>query len=278
MFAKLLIKFNKFNENIIPDIIEHLLNISYIIFYCLIKLITIFRKELELKLLYILKNNIYYKITLRRRLPDGNLLFYRVLCDKAKVESIYKEKVYNYFKIDKEDIVFDVGAHIGVYSLKLSKKAKLIVAFEPHPENFKLLRKNVMINKLKNIVLYDYALSYFNGKAKLYLSHLPGSHSMVLRRSHEYIYVKVKTIEEVMNELSIDHIDLLKINAEGAELDILKGSQLNKIKKLIIAANHTENQAKEIIKYLSSMGNFYIKYNHNSGRIYAKNLDSQFKK
>jgi FkbM family methyltransferase len=74
--------------------------------------------------------------------------------------------------IKKGDTVIDVGANIGYYTLLFSKlvgKEGKIYAYEPLPENFKLLKKNIFINKYKNIVLINRALSNKEKNAKLYI-------------------------------------------------------------------------------------------------------------
>jgi len=82
--------------------------------------------------------------------------------------------------IKKEDIVIDIGANIGYFTLLLSKqvgdKGK-VFSFEVETENFKLLEKNVKENHIRNVMLENVAVSEKEGKIKLYLSNVqPGMH------------------------------------------------------------------------------------------------------
>jgi hypothetical protein len=76
-------------------------------------------------------------------------------------------------KIKKGDVVLDIGANIGYYTLifaKLVGEEGKVFAFEPEPTNFSLLEKNVEINGYKNVVLIQKAVSNETGKIRLYLS------------------------------------------------------------------------------------------------------------
>jgi FkbM family methyltransferase len=71
------------------------------------------------------------------------------------------------------DTVFDIGAHIGFYTLLLARlvgPAGKVLAFEPDPANFALLQQNVVLNRYANVALYNLALSSQAGSAALFLS------------------------------------------------------------------------------------------------------------
>ncbi len=75
--------------------------------------------------------------------------------------------------VKKGDIIVDIGAHIGYYSLLFAKivgnKGK-VYAFEPDKNNFKLLMKNIKTNGYNNIIPVEKALSNKNQKIRLYIS------------------------------------------------------------------------------------------------------------
>lgn len=76
-------------------------------------------------------------------------------------------------EIKKGDVVLDIGANIGYYTLifaKLVGEDGKVFVFEPAPTNFSFLKKNVEINSYKNVVLVQKAVSNKTGKLKLYLS------------------------------------------------------------------------------------------------------------
>ena len=89
-------------------------------------------------------------------------------------------KIYEPFETDfvqkeikRGDVVLDIGANIGYYTLILAKcvgKEGKVFAFEPEPNNFSLLKKNIQINGYKNVVLVQKAVSNKNEKLMMYLN------------------------------------------------------------------------------------------------------------
>ena len=77
---------------------------------------------------------------------------------------------------EKKDVLYDVGANIGIYSLYASKKKIKTLSFEPAFHNFKKLRQNIKLNKVKNCQPYSLALSNKNYIKKFYFdSNLTGT-------------------------------------------------------------------------------------------------------
>jgi tRNA G37 N-methylase Trm5 len=66
--------------------------------------------------------------------------------------------------IRSSDIVVDAGANIGIFTLLAARKAKLVIAVEPDPENFEYLKRNVRLNRAENVVLVNKALSNYVGE------------------------------------------------------------------------------------------------------------------
>jgi FkbM family methyltransferase len=122
---------------------------------------------------------------------------------------------------------WDVGAHIGEYSLIAAKRVGTtgrVEAFEPQPSIFELLERNVSINNVSSITLHREAVSDECGVAKLFLSSEP-SMSHLGRQTAGGPTVSVSTI-------SLDHFvraserrpDLVKVDVEGAEKLVLHGA------------------------------------------------------
>ena len=168
-----------------------------------------------------------------------------------------------------------------MFTLKASRKAKegKVVAIEPHPLNYMILLKNITINKLKNVIPVNLALSDSKGVAKLYISRKSLGHTIKGKRievSREgfpthinCIEVKTKTLDQVVDELGLSKVDFIKIDVEGAELDVLKGAtkalEENNV-FLAIAAHHIPEEVLEIAKYLRMKG---FKVFSNGEYVYA---------
>lgn len=91
------------------------------------------------------------------------------------------------------------------------------------------------------------------GKLNFTSQIMPLEHTIIFK-SKSWIEVPVKTIRTMMKELGLRKIDVLKIDAEGAELSILKGAgeMISNIRQIVCAAYHTRSEANEIEDYLSN--------------------------
>lgn len=123
--------------------------------------------------------------------------------------------------------VVDIGANIGYYTLlfaKLVGPSGKVYAFEPDPNNFALLSKNVEMNGFANVVLVNKAVSDSNGTADLYISeHNKGGHSMFnFNREKTSIKIETVTLDDYFREYE-GNIDFVKMDAEGAEYKALRG-------------------------------------------------------
>jgi FkbM family methyltransferase len=97
---------------------------------------------------------------------------------------------YDFLKLKKEDTVLDARALIGDFTVKIARKVKEVVAVEPLPWAFKILKRNVEVNELKNVTLVNKAL-YDEDGIKIRISD-EGVGSKV---SNEGIEVTTTTIE-----------------------------------------------------------------------------------
>jgi FkbM family methyltransferase len=135
----------------------------------------------------------------------------------------------------KPGVVFvDVGANIGCHSLVASKIASKVIAVEPEPNVRNRLIENIKLNSIKNIIVYDYAISDYIGKAIFYPPKNNQSNkvlgSLSFREQNEEIgfEVKVTSLDELLkNE---PRIDFIKIDVEGHNREVILGAK-NIIKK-----------------------------------------------
>lgn len=74
--------------------------------------------------------------------------------------------------LQPDDVIWDVGASYGIYSLFVGKKFSSIkiYAFEPEPQTLKLLYKNLSLNRVNNVRPLKFALGNYNGTASLHMS------------------------------------------------------------------------------------------------------------
>ncbi|HID27194.1 MAG TPA: FkbM family methyltransferase [Methanosarcinales archaeon] len=206
----------------------------------------------------------YYEIDdiiLEVILPDGNKLIFRPFytSEPEIVIDLYKYEHYARLYLEKGQTILDIGSHIGVFALKAAKivgSSGRVLCFEPQPDNFELLLKNIEINNYKNIIAFKIAIFNKKGSARLYQSPSAIAHSIVFPRSKEWILVEMNTIDNILNNLNINKIDAIKIDAEGAELKVLKGA-INTLEafkpKVAVASYHTPTQVYEVLKFFRTI-------------------------
>ncbi len=139
--------------------------------------------------------------------------------------------------------VVDAGAYTGYYSLVASRavgRAGRVLAFEPEPGNFSLLQQNLTKNGASNVEAHRIALSNGRGTASLFLSgaancgkpSLSQLNSLTLLQENltsddatPFVVVKTERLEQILEERSLDHVDVLKMDVEGAEALVLEGAE-----------------------------------------------------
>lgn len=123
--------------------------------------------------------------------------------------------------------VLDVGAHVGYYTLLLSRLVGpqgRVVAFEPDPLNLDLLRKNLSARKAWNVAALQTAVSDRTGAATLYRAAGSGNHSLLpYTKAIEEISVGCTTIDDYAEENRIGPVAFVKVDVEGAEPLVLRG-------------------------------------------------------
>lgn len=123
--------------------------------------------------------------------------------------------------VKKKHTVLDIGANIGYFTLIMAKHAKRVYAFEPEPRNFQILKKNVELNNLSNVKLYNLAVAETNGNGILHLC----ENNRGMHRIYPSNWCKEGTtdIQTVRIDDIIQEADFIKMDIEGAELGALKG-------------------------------------------------------
>jgi FkbM family methyltransferase len=158
----------------------------------------------------------------------------------------YRDDIYQrHYKVRPGDIVVDVGAHIGIFTVRAAKAVGaggMVIAIEPETNNLRLLERNIQLNQLRNIIVVPKGVWSKKGKVQLITNKSSGAHSIVIHQgatgSRE---IEVDTLDDILKELHVNRIDFIKMDIEGAELnayDGMKETLRNNDCKLAIAAYH----------------------------------------
>jgi FkbM family methyltransferase len=127
------------------------------------------------------------------------------------------------------EIFVDVGACYGIYALIASTivgRTGRVIAFEPSTRAFPILQKNISLNNLTNVRASCLALSDKSGRTYLYHHPNVGCDSLAKDDSFtESVQETVtETLDNVIRELGIGHVDVIKMDVQGAEEWVLRGA------------------------------------------------------
>lgn len=149
-------------------------------------------------------------------------------------------------------VFIDVGAHVGKWTLFVSKTASRVLAFEAHPETYQYLVRNAETNEAKNVEAFNVALSDAEKKIRFDAREL--SHASVSMISEEgNMEIESKPLDFFTKDIS--EVELLKIDAESHEFYVLRGARetLRRTKRIICEING-ESDRQKIIDFLRSLG------------------------
>ncbi len=161
--------------------------------------------------------------------------------------------------INKDFVVLDIGANAGYYSLVAAPRARKVYAFEPSTTSLAELTKNIRLNQFSNIEVCPYAVSAETGKGTLYISVADNSGMSGLEVPEIFSgiteVVATVSLDEWVSSSAIAAVDLIKIDVEGAEMNVLTG-----MKQLV--------QQYQPVIFIEIIGSLLDKFKHTPASIY----------
>lgn len=134
------------------------------------------------------------------------------------------------YPLDKNSVVFIIGAFEGDYLSKLNKKFECkIYAFEPMIDSYEILKNK--FKNYENIKLYNFGLSDITEEVSFSKS---GESSSLYREDNSKEKVLLKSFNEFLDELKIENIDLIYMNIEGGEYRLLESAITNNTHRLVM--------------------------------------------
>lgn len=178
-----------------------------------------------------------------------------------------KEVITDFLEeLKEDDVVYDVGANIGIYACFAASDApeRRIEAFEPHPNNAKAIEKNAELNNL-SISTHQIALSDNQGEMLLNEEGSEagvGKHSLATNKSADSITVEVDSIDHLVDTGRAPQPTVVKIDVEGAEYHVLNGGADNLYAncRLLYCELHPHKLDKfsgdvdDILSYIENLG------------------------
>lgn len=140
-------------------------------------------------------------------------------------ELIFLEKL-----LSPGDVFIDGGANFGIYTVvaaRLVEETGHVFSFEPALESFPILEKNVKINNFTNTKLFQIGLSDREGKATFYhIDNAPNSYSLGANSQTDLSFEEITliSIDRFVVQENIERLNLIKLDVEGVEELVLRGS------------------------------------------------------
>jgi FkbM family methyltransferase len=207
---------------------------------------------------------------------------YNIYCPLNKEDFIvmtrHEDDIIERFLPEQGDIVVDIGAHMGRYTIISSKRVGAngkVVAIEAHHSNFEMLKSNIKLNQLTNVTPLNYAVYSKETKIKLYLPDEESGYTMHHSIMSNYVFTKYKdktgdkfvevsanTLDYLLQLKGITDVNWVKIDVEGAEFEVLKGAHnvLSNSKDIsLLIEVHGKDTYEPIIESLRSY-NFKIDF------------------
>jgi len=177
-------------------------------------------------------------------------------------EDFITQFILNQVGITDSDLIIDIGANIGWYSLVLSSEHHpKILAFEPDPVNFSLLSENIRMNGRQNIEAINRAVADKESVMKLFLykDYNQGRHSLIEgEKSKGYVEVKTVVLDEFIRQKGLDKVPIkfLKIDIEGFEYTALRGGR----ETLLRTQNVLSEFSPAIMRKIDESPEAYVNY------------------
>jgi len=234
------------------------------------------------------------------RLGDGTEVFC-LAGPETRALDTHIEGYFRHVAVAGDDIVFDVGANIGLFGVRLAQRTNgraRVFAFEPVTPIRDVLEANVQRHGCGQQRVMPCGLSRACGEIDIiYYPHSPalsttqpatwdcaGDHltdtvlggarerswwgrylprfvarhiARYLVSEGQHLACKLRTVSDVCTELSVSHIDLLKIDVEGAELDVLEGVEASswaKVRQVVAEVHDLDGRVRSVCELLTQRG------------------------
>jgi FkbM family methyltransferase len=120
--------------------------------------------------------------------------------------------------------VFDIGAHLGLHTLFYSAMADKVVSFEPAPRNYARLVDNIGLNGRTNVSTWNVALSDRSTMLDFMDNGISQTGTLLTNAQHAHGFRKIQVQAYRLDDLDLPAPDLIKIDCEGAEMQVLRGA------------------------------------------------------
>ena len=196
--------------------------------------------------------------------------------------------------ISNRDVALDIGAHVGIWSMRLAQNFKRVIAFEPVPKHIECWKRNMSKfiseqSEWGNIsTLETVALGHENGTATMKVPNTTNTgmaslvHESNPKTGDRWVqpewenFPKIEVETRTLDSYEFDQLDFIKIDVEWFELRVLQGAEntIRKHKPIMYIEMH-DTQAYTFMKNLDL--NYRILYSHGADRLYKVDTSHEWK-
>lgn len=173
-----------------------------------------------------------YPHLIRKKFDKGKMVVKFLVnspVEKWRIESLDgEEKLIEILlkNLKEDDIFYDVGSCIGLYSILVSKKGAISYAFDPDPSVYNHMVKNIELNHLqKKIKTFRCAVSNRQGNVDFYVLAQGEKSSSIINKRDMRIKIKVSatSIDYMIKHKKVEYPTIIKMDIEGAEALAIEG-------------------------------------------------------
>jgi FkbM family methyltransferase len=137
---------------------------------------------------------------------------------------LYNRRFYNdEFRIGENDTVIDIGGYIGSFAVPAARFARkgTVYSFEPSPDNFAQLERNLALNGVTNVRAFNMAVASTDRKITLFLDNMNPASNNIYMRGGNQVEKDAVSLATFFDRQGIGRCEFFKIDCEGAEYEIL---------------------------------------------------------
>jgi len=218
---------------------------------------------------------------LARTFPEGATILYRSglqkrIPDEYPINEIWERREYTPvgFDVEEDDVVIDIGAHIGAFTIYAARKARSgsVYSYEPSSDNFLILQRNVAINNLTSVCLFQMAVANNVSRKQLIIDETNDAGASFFKTGGTTELVDCTTLEGIFKSNLIEECGFLKIDCEGSEYEILFSTPMDIFRKInrIALEYHVRDKIPNcnpnaLINFLRKRGYVIVKHTPKDG-------------
>lgn len=207
----------------------------------------------------------YLEKTNRIRLRNGLVMNIRPLAlDRFIINETWVHRDYDpdHQSIKAGNVVIDLGAHIGTFTLYAARLGAKVFAVEPSPDSFALLERNITTNHFtKNVTAINQAVDPNQQYLTLNLNEINPGMNTSFGRTQNQVRVKALSLRDLFSTYNIVHCDLLKCDIEGGEYEnlyTLTDDLFQRIDRIYLEFHHLTDKPNHnpiaLTKFLTTKG------------------------